>query len=183
MDSSVAQCSAHCENDNETLPSSSTASDQATNIPKSNTAPLKRKSADSKNVKTKKKKKARVSRSAQLGYTVQQGEDMLLVISNASSLYDGASVWMTKRKGSKKRKFSKGKSKTQQVRRKNTARAKPTPDANPVAAKTEEDTTAVLEKPADHTWGQSLPEEVLINIFQMVVTQDGAVPFLCRYRI
>lgn len=183
MDSSVAQCSAHCENDNETLPSSSTASNQATNIPKSNTAPLKRKSADSKNVKTKKKKKARVSRSAQLGYTVQQGEDMLLVISNASSLYDGASVWMTKRKGSKKKKFSKGKSKTQQVRRKNTARAKPTPDANPVAAKTEEDTTAVLEKPADHAWGQSLPEEVLINIFQMVVTQDGAVPFLCRYRI
>uniref|UniRef100_A0A3P8VHC5 F-box and leucine rich repeat protein 6 n=1 Tax=Cynoglossus semilaevis TaxID=244447 RepID=A0A3P8VHC5_CYNSE len=129
------------------LTDSSTASNQATNIPKSNTAPLKRKSADSKNVKTKKKKKARVSRSAQLGYTVQQGEDMLLVISNAS---------------------------------KNTARAKPTPDANPVAAKTEEDTTAVLEKPADHTWGQSLPEEVLINIFQMVVTQDGAVPFLCR---
>ncbi|XP_038126673.1 F-box/LRR-repeat protein 6 [Cyprinodon tularosa] len=42
------------------------------------------------------------------------------------------------------------------------------------------------EKPPVHAaesedrWGQHLPEEVLVYIFQMVAAEDGAVPFLCR---
>lgn len=35
-------------------------------------------------------------------------------------------------------------------------------------------------KDLDNRWGQSLPEEVLVSIFQMLVVQNGAVPFLCR---
>ena len=32
-------------------------------------------------------------------------------------------------------------------------------------------------------WGQGLPPEVLLHIFQYVVTQEGALPFLIRYKI
>ncbi|KAM3858932.1 F-box/LRR-repeat protein 6-like [Diretmus argenteus] len=42
------------------------------------------------------------------------------------------------------------------------------------------DSEAGVQGHMDHRWGLSLPEEVLVHIFQMVVIQDGAVPFLCR---
>ncbi|KAM3864473.1 F-box/LRR-repeat protein 6-like [Diretmus argenteus] len=42
------------------------------------------------------------------------------------------------------------------------------------------DSEAGVQGHMDHRWGPSLPEEVLVYIFQMVVIQDGAVPFLCR---
>uniref|UniRef100_A0A3B5MYH8 F-box domain-containing protein n=1 Tax=Xiphophorus couchianus TaxID=32473 RepID=A0A3B5MYH8_9TELE len=47
---------------------------------------------------------------------------------------------------------------------------------DPKAVKEEEDNRF----PEEDRWGQLLPEEVLVNIFQMLVVQDGAVPFLCR---
>ncbi|KAM3858596.1 F-box/LRR-repeat protein 6 [Diretmus argenteus] len=42
------------------------------------------------------------------------------------------------------------------------------------------DSEAGVQGHMDHRWGLSLPEEVLVYIFQMVVIQEGAVPFLCR---
>uniref|UniRef100_A0A3B4XZE0 F-box and leucine rich repeat protein 6 n=1 Tax=Seriola lalandi dorsalis TaxID=1841481 RepID=A0A3B4XZE0_SERLL len=127
----------------------------------------------------KRRKSAEVSRPAQLGYTVHQGEDMLLVISSTTSQYDG-SAWTPQKKGSKKKKLTKRKLKGNQIKKKKTVCAKPKPANDPVT-KTEEDVALfVPQKAMDHRWGQSLPEEVLINIFQMVVVQDGAVPFLCR---
>ncbi|XP_058475663.1 F-box/LRR-repeat protein 6 [Solea solea] len=179
MNSPEAESSTHSESNDKAAPSTSNVSGQEGNGPKSEKSPLKRKSAGPKNAKTQKHKKARVSRSAQLGYTVHQGEDMLLVISNASSQYDG-SVWKTQKRRIKKKTVVKGKVKSTQVKKLKTVRAKPKPAHNPVT-KTEEDTAAfVPQKPVDHRWGQSLPEEVLVNIFNMVVIQDGAVPFLCR---
>nr|XP_057903612.1 F-box/LRR-repeat protein 6 isoform X2 [Doryrhamphus excisus] len=118
------------------------------------------------------KKKARVNRVAQPNYTVHEGEDMLLVISSSTAQYDG-SAWAPKRKGCKKRKVTKGKGKSIPTKRKKLMSA-------PVVKQKEEIPEFVLEAPSDHSWGQMLPEEVLVNIFKMVVTQDGAVPFLCR---
>nr|XP_057903613.1 F-box/LRR-repeat protein 6 isoform X3 [Doryrhamphus excisus] len=122
--------------------------------------------------KAKMKKKARVNRVAQPNYTVHEGEDMLLVISSSTAQYDG-SAWAPKRKGCKKRKVTKGKGKSIPTKRKKLMSA-------PVVKQKEEIPEFVLEAPSDHSWGQMLPEEVLVNIFKMVVTQDGAVPFLCR---
>ncbi|XP_022599772.1 F-box/LRR-repeat protein 6 isoform X2 [Seriola dumerili] len=127
MDSSEAEASTHSERKEDTVPSTSNLSGQGEEGPKSEKASLKRKSREPTNAKSKKQKKARVSRPAQLGYTVHQGEDMLLVISSTTSQYDG-SAWTPQKKGSKKKKPTKRKLKGN----------------------------------------------------QMVVVQDGAVPFLCR---
>lgn len=179
MDSSDAEAPTHSERKDDTAPSTSNISGQGVDGPTSKKVSLKRNSGEPTKAKTKKQKKARVSRSAQLGYTVHQGEDMLLVISSATSHYDG-SVWTPQKKGSKKKRLTKGKLKAKQIKKKKTVRSKPKPANNPVT-KTEEDAAPfVPQKAVDHRWGQSLPEEVLINIFQMVVVQDGAVPFLCR---
>ncbi|XP_054619698.1 F-box/LRR-repeat protein 6 [Dunckerocampus dactyliophorus] len=129
-------------------------------------ATLKRNSSEPQ--KAKKKKKARVNRAARPNYTIHEGEDMLLVISSSTSQYDG-SAWAPKKKGCKKRKVTKGKGKSIPTKKKKLMRA-------PVVKQIEE----TPEVPSDHRWGQSLPEEVLVNIFKMVVAQDGAVPFLCR---
>lgn len=129
--------------------------------------------------KAKKRKKARVSRPARPSYTVHQGEDMLLVISNAASQYEG-SAWTLKKKGGTKKKVSKGKLKANPIKKKKTVRIKAKRESK--AVEEEVDTQLFVDRgEADHSWGQHLPEEVLVNIFQMVVIQDGAVPFLCRY--
>ncbi|KAM6899528.1 F-box/LRR-repeat protein 6 [Xenentodon cancila] len=126
-----------------------------------------------------KHKRARVSRPARLGYTVHQGEDMLLVISNAASQYDG-SAWTPKKKGSKKKKVAKGKLKANQIKKKKTIRPKPKVESKAVKEEEVDAKLFVPQREADHRWGEHLPEEVLVGIFQMVVVQDGAVPFLCR---
>ncbi|XP_053190356.1 F-box/LRR-repeat protein 6 isoform X1 [Scomber japonicus] len=184
MDSTEAEVAAHGEESKDTVPSTSNVSNQGEHGPKSNKASLKRKSGSATNHKAKKRKTTRVKRASQPSYTVHEGEDMLLVISSSTSQYDG-SAWVPKKKGSKKKKLVKGKGKTVQMKKKKPVIAKPklSNDYNKVAklAKEEENTSVfVPEKARDNRWGQSLPEEVLINIFQMVVVQDGAVPFLCR---
>lgn len=179
MDSHEAEASAHSEKREDTAPSTSNTSGQGEDGPKPKKASFKRTTGKPANAKAKKHKKARVSRPAQLGYTVHQGEDMLLVISSSTSQYDG-SAWTPPKKGSKKKKLTKVKLKANQMKKKKTVRAKPKLTNNPVAKEKEDTNLFVLQNATDHRWGQSLPEEVLISIFQMVVVQDGAVPFLCR---
>lgn len=130
--------------------------------------------------KAKKHKRSRVSRSAQVNYTVQEGEDMLLVISSSTAHYDG-SAWTPPRKSTKKRKLTKGKLKTTQVKKKKTAHTKPKLENKPCDSEKQEGSLCVWRNATDHRWGEAVPEEVLIKIFQMVVIHDGAVPFLCRY--
>uniref|UniRef100_A0A1A7XXB2 F-box and leucine-rich repeat protein 6 n=1 Tax=Iconisemion striatum TaxID=60296 RepID=A0A1A7XXB2_9TELE len=151
------------------------AANQGEDGPKSNRASLKRKSE----VKTKKHKKARLSRSHQPDYTVHQGEDMLLVISNASSQYVG-SAWTPRKKGSKKRKVAKAKLKPNQIKKKKPICSKPKLENGPAKEEDGDKKQFMSQTDMRDNWGQNLPEEVLINIFQMVVVQDGAVPFLCR---
>lgn len=140
------------------------------------------KKAHLKNASTKKKKpkKATVSRSARVNYTVHQGEDMLLVISNASSQYDD-SAWAPKRKGSKKRKLVRENTKAIRTKTNRTVHVKGKVETKTAVEEEEPSMFAFPQGTNDQRWGQNLPEEVLVNIFQMVVSQDNAVPFLCRY--
>uniref|UniRef100_A0A3B5ARI8 F-box and leucine rich repeat protein 6 n=1 Tax=Stegastes partitus TaxID=144197 RepID=A0A3B5ARI8_9TELE len=171
MDASEAEASAQSDRKEDSAPSG-----QGADGPKPKKASLKR----TRDTKAKKTKKARVSRPAPLGYTVHQGEDMLLVISSSTSQYDG-SAWMPKKKGGKKKKkAAKGKLKAKQVKKKKTVRAKPKLENKPVTKEEEDVDLFVAQAEGDQRWSQSLPEEVLISIFQMVVIQEGAVPFLCR---
>uniref|UniRef100_A0A3P9H530 F-box domain-containing protein n=1 Tax=Oryzias latipes TaxID=8090 RepID=A0A3P9H530_ORYLA len=139
------------------------------------------KKAHLKNASTKKKKpkKATVSRSARVNYTVHQGEDMLLVISNASSQYDD-SAWAPKRKGSKKRKLVRENTKAIRTKTNRTVYVKGKVETKTAVEVEEPSMFAFRQGTNDQRWGQNLPEEVLVNIFQMVVSQDNAVPFLCR---
>ncbi|CAJ1082774.1 F-box/LRR-repeat protein 6 [Xyrichtys novacula] len=146
--------------------------------PKPKKVSLKRPAGELKNAKPKKRKKTRSSRPAPLGYRVEQGEDMLLVISSTTSDYE-RSVWAPPKKGRKKKKL-KAKLKAGQSKKKKTTRTKPKLEMLPVVKEKQDTTFFVPQHTEDHRWGQSVPEEVLINIFQMVVVQDGAVPFLCR---
>ncbi|KAG7231928.1 hypothetical protein INR49_010089 [Caranx melampygus] len=181
MDSSEAEASTHSDKKQDAAPSSSNApssSGPGEDGPKSKKMSVKRKSTETKNAK--KRKKPRVFRPARPSYTVHQGEDMLLVISSTTSQYDGGSAWKPQKKGSKKKKLIKKKLKVNETKKKRTIRATPKPAAVPVTKTEEESALFVPQRATDHRWGHSLPEEVLINIFQMVVAQEGAVPFLCR---
>lgn len=168
------------ERGEDTMPSTSNTPGEGDNAPKPKKTSLKR-SATSKPA-TAKPKKRRKTRPAPLGYRVEQGEDMLLVISSTTSDYEH-SAWAPPKKGSKKKKPTKAKLKGAKSKRKKISpRFKPKLETILTNTKdTKED--AILSVPQDaedQRWGQSIPEEVLINIFQMVVIQDGAVPFLCR---
>lgn len=160
----------------ETAPSTSNTSSPGGDGSKPNKASLKRTFAEPSNKKAKKQREARGSRPAQLGYTVQQGEDMLFVISSTTSQY----AWLTPKKGNKKRKLSKGKGKAVQVKKRKTVHVKPKLENNPASKDKEDANLFVAQTTTDNKWGENLPEEVLISIFQMVVVEDGAVPFLCR---
>lgn len=118
--------------------------------------------------KSQKAKKVRVRRP---DYTIQQGEDMLLYVSNASSLSDG-SLWTHRRKNLSKAKSLKKKKKKILVPKARREKKPVTEDG--------EDKFAEHQLDTEDRWGQRLPEEVLVSIFHLVVVQDGAVPFLCR---
>lgn len=140
---------------------------------------LKRKANASIGAKPKKKKRAKMNRPANPGYTIQEGEDMLLIISNTNQ-YDNLS-WRP-RKGGKNKKRIKGKTKVAQPTKKKAVLSKRVQTKKPLPRSVEQyrPTTPHNSDTSLDRWGQNLPEEVLINIFHMIVSQDGAVPFLCR---
>ncbi|CAL8298890.1 unnamed protein product [Lota lota] len=125
-----------------------------------------------------KKRRKKASRLTGLGYTIQEGEDMLLLISNTGPQEHLAWRPKKKRKGAtKKTKNSPGKGKAKKTAL--TKNKKPAA-AKPGVNRGAEENPLLTGKVLDHRWGQSLPEELLVSIFQMIVVQDGAIPFLCR---
>ncbi|KAG9278926.1 F-box/LRR-repeat protein 6 [Astyanax mexicanus] len=162
------------EGKNEEAAAASSQSD--TTGPAKRKEPLKRKAIPLKNEKSKKKKKSKIRQPPRPSYTVQHGEDMLLIISNINQ-FD--SVWKPKRKGCKKKKT---KTKITPVKKK---KCPPKPKVSKAKKEEEEEAPAPdihvdqLEN-SEADWGQNLPVEVLVKIFELAVQQDGAVPFLCR---
>lgn len=147
------------------------------NAPAKGKGLLKRKAGSLKDDKSKKKKRKNVKRTVRPNYTIQEGEDMLLIISNISS---GDSIWKPKRKGCKKKQVNKkGKSKTSANKTKKAPVKAKIPKVTEETTDKNVDLDNVNAVRFDH-WGQSLPIEVLVKIFQFAVHQDGAVPFLCR---
>ncbi|XP_062870917.1 F-box/LRR-repeat protein 6 [Trichomycterus rosablanca] len=155
---------------------SSSQQDTTVNSEKRNSTPakrkanLKRKADTPKYEKPKKKKKSNARRVQRPTYTVQHGEDMLLIISNINQ-YD--SVWKPKRKRGKKKK----------AKAKTTSGQRTKALAKPKISKDTDDTVVTefhSEEVENFDWSQRLPVEVLVKIFELIVFQDGAVPFLCR---
>ncbi|XP_072531473.1 F-box/LRR-repeat protein 6 [Salminus brasiliensis] len=134
--------------------------------------PLKRKASSLKPEKSKTKKKSKIRQAPRPSYTVQHGEDMLLIISNINQ-FD--SVWKPKRKRCKKKK---AKTKITPVKKKKCPPKPKVPKAKKEASVSDVHLEEVEGSSPD--WGQNLPVEVLVKIFEMAVLQDGAVPFLCR---
>lgn len=143
---------------------------------------LKRKAEQTQKKGAKKKpKKWRTSRPAPLGYTVHQGEDMLLIVSSSRSQYEDA-AWVKPKKGRKKKKVVKNSKGPVRTKKKTTVRPKPKPVMKEALFEEKKEETALLvpHEASDNRWGENLPEELLVHIFQKIVVQDGAVPFLCR---
>lgn len=171
MESTITQASSA-----EMSAAQSSRAETSQTTPAKGKAHLKRKADSLKD--DKKKKRKPVKRTVRPNYTVQEGEDMLLIISNISS---GDSVWKPKRKVCKKKKTNKkaktkgsiGKTKKAPVKTKVLKLREETDNKNVVMDSAKTDSF-------DH-WGQSLPLEILVKIFQFAVFQDGAVPLLCRY--
>ena len=137
---------------------------------------LKREASNApKNVRAKKKKRNTVRGPPRPNYTVQEGEDMLLIISNTSS-FDN--VFSPKRRV-KKKKLAVGKAKVSK-RKKTNVCPKRGPKKTPPIKKVEREVAPYSSEESSGSWGHSLPVGVLVNIFQMLVSENGAVPFLCR---
>ncbi|XP_023659714.1 F-box/LRR-repeat protein 6 [Paramormyrops kingsleyae] len=125
----------------------------------------------------KKKKKTKLYRRPKVNYTVQEGEDMLFVISNINN-YD--SIWKPKRKARKRKNTSGGKTKLPPAKIK-TQMAKPQMKKKVMPG--QEAALVPVRHCAegeDDSWSRNLPVELLVNIFQLVLNQEGAIPFLCR---
>lgn len=129
----------------------------------------------------KKKKGRKTPRMPAPAYLVQETDnDMLLIISNVSG---GASEWPVWRapkakKKKKKRKPLKG------LKKPVAKRGKPVKQG-PVAAGVLGETSRKALPPKTRPgpggfWGEHLPVEILVRIFQHAVASDGSVPFLCR---
>ncbi|KAJ8273006.1 hypothetical protein GJAV_G00096270 [Gymnothorax javanicus] len=123
---------------------------------------------NSKNKMHKRNKRKKTNRSPSLGYTIQQGEDMLLLISNNPE-------WKVRKR--KKTTKTRNRHPSAQMKR----------QILKVGVKCKAHIRKVKvtelnshEHEFDDRWGQGLPLEVLVNIFRLVVKSQGPVPFLCR---
>ncbi|KAL1255360.1 hypothetical protein QQF64_013421 [Cirrhinus molitorella] len=158
-------------------PSAEMSTTQSSTAGTSQTAPAKGKILLKRKADDQKKKKKPVKRTIRPNYTIQEGEDMLLIISNINT---GDSIWKPKQKRCKKKKVNaKGKSKTSANKTKKTPVKVKNPKVTEETIDKNVDLKSVNADSFDH-WGQSLPIEVLVKIFQFAVLNDGAVPFLCR---
>lgn len=173
MDSCAAEGRAHASTGEGSTPATSSGPALGDDGPDLNKASLTTTASKPANMKSKKPRRARVPRAAPLGYTVQQGEDMLFVIPSSTSQSDG-SAWTPPKRGSKRRKLPKGMGKVVRIKRRKAAEVEAAAAARGAAG------LSGAERSTDYRWGQALPQELLITVFQMVVAQDGPVPFLCR---
>uniref|UniRef100_F7ECG7 F-box domain-containing protein n=1 Tax=Ornithorhynchus anatinus TaxID=9258 RepID=F7ECG7_ORNAN len=118
-----------------------------------------------------KKRPRRAPRASNPGYLIQETEGMLLVISDPG---EGGPRQPRKRPRRPKRPQRPG----PPVRRARSRGEKP----RAVRRVPEREASLPLEISAapEPGWGERLPVEILVRIFQTVVAEDGAVPFLCR---
>ncbi|KAI1902014.1 hypothetical protein AGOR_G00040350 [Albula goreensis] len=115
--------------------------------------------------KNKRKRKSKSIHPPTRGYTIQEGEDMLLVITNDPM-----------RNTFKRRKTVVRKAKAPKARvKRKTSKAGIKEKAHMQIKSVTDDSDEGYDR-----WGQHLPVEVLVNIFRLVVKQEGAIPFLCR---
>ncbi|XP_053100675.1 F-box/LRR-repeat protein 6 isoform X2 [Hemicordylus capensis] len=135
--------------------------------------------AASRAPKKKKKVARKAPRRAAPDYLVHETDnDMLLIISNVGEMRERPARKVPKRK----RKPPKGLQKPAASRRQLVKRR--TWPERPVTAEvvggSRKASPASLPPAAGSSWGEHLPLEILVQVFQHVVASEGAVPFLCR---
>ncbi|XP_039593317.1 F-box/LRR-repeat protein 6 [Polypterus senegalus] len=117
-------------------------------------------------------------------YTIQETDsDMLLIISNLGDHEVRRKTWEKKKKSTKR-----GAKQLPPNKRRSKLKCKveKNPAGQTRSGQTENDAhdnfnpAAVAVEIGESNWGLHLPVEILVRIFQDVVNQDGAVPFLCR---
>ncbi|MGH0175905.1 UNVERIFIED_CONTAM: hypothetical protein FKN15_071657 [Acipenser sinensis] len=124
--------------------------------------------------KGKKKKARKTAKWNAQRYTIQETDnDMLLLISDVDQ-YEVQR--RTKRRARKVTKTAPRSSTKRATAPKTTVKAERKRDSPPSAGLV----GVKLEEQAHGSWGLRLPAEILVRIFQVVVSRDGAVPFLCR---
>ncbi|XP_015263355.1 PREDICTED: F-box/LRR-repeat protein 6 [Gekko japonicus] len=149
-------------------------------------APQKRRAESSRSTGPAKKKARKAPRGAAPHFLVHETDnDMLLIISNVGEEQERPTRKVSKRKRKKPRK---GLKKPQQRKR----LKKPAVSRGKGGALAEQPVTAgslgegsKVSLPSTHpaaggSWGEQLPVEILVQIFQHVVASEGSVPFLCR---
>ncbi|XP_068953108.1 F-box/LRR-repeat protein 6 [Petaurus breviceps papuanus] len=122
--------------------------------------------------KKKKRKGPRRRPSAWVGYHIHEAEDMLLIVPNLEKPAPRAH----RKKTCHSRKL--GQPKVHQSKRHRPCRVE-TPNSADLSL------VQGRQSPQDSTtsgpgWGDHIPLEILVRIFQVLVASDGAVPFLCR---
>ncbi|RXM97755.1 F-box/LRR-repeat protein 6 [Acipenser ruthenus] len=124
--------------------------------------------------KGKKKKARKTAKWNAPRYTIQETDnDMLLLISDVDQ-YEVQR--RTKRRARKVTKTAPRSSTKRATAPKTTVKAERKRDSPPSAGLV----GVKLEEQAYGSWGLRLPAEILVRIFQVVISRDGAVPFLCR---
>ncbi|XP_043832518.1 F-box/LRR-repeat protein 6 [Dromiciops gliroides] len=123
--------------------------------------------------KKKKRKSSWRRPSARVGYHIHEAEDMLLIVPNLEESAPRAH----RKKACRLRKLARSKvcqPKCRQPRRVETPNSEDLSLGQGRQSPSQDSTTS------GPGWGDHIPLEILVRIFQVLVASDGAVPFLCR---
>ncbi|XP_062835920.1 F-box/LRR-repeat protein 6 isoform X2 [Anolis carolinensis] len=136
--------------------------------------------------KKRKKKPRRAPRTPAPHYFVHETDnDMLLIISNVGEAPERPLRKTSRRKkGKAKQKKQQQKSSKKQPTNRGKSTKRGSLAKEPGSVGVPEGGREVLpvasQSATGSSWGERLPVEILVQIFQAVVASDGAVPFLCR---
>ncbi|XP_074119191.1 F-box/LRR-repeat protein 6 isoform X1 [Sminthopsis crassicaudata] len=121
----------------------------------------------------KKKRKGSWRRpSARVGYHIHEAEDMLLIVPNLEEPAPRGH----RKKASHLRKVARPKVRQPKHHQPRRVESAVSADPGPVQGRQSSQDSTV----SGPGWGDHIPLEILVRIFQVLVASDGAVPFLCR---
>ncbi|XP_044514276.1 F-box/LRR-repeat protein 6 [Gracilinanus agilis] len=126
--------------------------------------------------KRKKRKSSWRRPSARVGYHIHEAEDMLLIVPNLEEPAPRAH----RKKSCHLKKLARPTINVHQHRRARRGRRVRTPHNVDLSLEQEKQSPPEDSTISGPGWGNHIPLEILVRIFQMVVASEGAVPFLCR---
>ncbi|XP_074059151.1 F-box/LRR-repeat protein 6 [Macrotis lagotis] len=110
---------------------------------------------------------------ARVGYHIHEAEDMLLIVPNLEEPASRAH----RKKACHLRKLTRPKVRQPKCRQ---PHRQETPNSTDLGLEQKRQSSLQDNTASGSGWGDHIPLEILVRIFQMLVASDGAVPFLCR---